>query len=236
MPAAGIGKRMLSEVPKQYLKIHNKAIIEHTLECFIGHPDVAGIVLALASDDPYWKHLTINKSNPDLPIYTVEGGHERSESVMQTLDYLTMVEKVDSDSWVMVHDAARPCLPKNDLQSLLDNRVNDGAILGTPVRDTMKRAVGKADLISHTESREGLWHALTPQMFKLGVLREALLSCQEKGIVVTDDASAMEAMGYSVKLIEGDSSNIKITRPSDIKLATFLLDSKTTIRDEDANR
>lgn len=226
MPAAGIGKRMQSDIPKQYLKIHKKTIIEHTIDCFTSHPDVAGIVLALASDDPYWKNLQTCQSTSVLPIYTVEGGSERSESVMQTLDYLSMVEKLNPDTWVMVHDAARPCLTRKDIDSLIENTkmLADGAILATPVRDTMKRSVEGESTIDHTESRDNLWHALTPQMFRLGPLREALLKCKEMGFVVTDDASAMETMGYSVTLVEGDSSNIKITHPADIQFATLLLD------------
>ena len=228
MPAAGIGSRMQSDTPKQYLKIHDKTIIEYTMDCFISHPEVAGIVLALASDDPYWKGVSSAQTYATTPIYTVEGGSERSDSVLQTLDYLTMVEKLDADCWVMVHDAARPCLSKADIDNLLSSRKkdSDGAILASPVRDTMKRAVRGNSTISHTESRDNLWHALTPQMFKLGVLRDALLRCREKQIEVTDDASAMEAMGYSIDLIEGDSSNIKITRPADIKLASLFLGSR----------
>lgn len=228
IPAAGIGKRMQSDIPKQYLRIHNKTILEHTIDCFISHPDVAGIVLALASDDPYWKSIKIPTTNSTVPVYTVEGGSERSDSVMQALEYLSVVEKLDADSWVMVHDAARPCLSKGDIQNLLDSRENqiDGAILATPVRDTMKRSNKGEVTISHTESRDGLWHALTPQMFRSGRLREALQKCHDTGVEVTDDASAMEEMGFSVTLVEGDSSNIKITRPADIQLATLLLDPR----------
>jgi len=223
IPAAGIGKRMQSEIPKQYITINNKTILEHTLNCFINQPQVAGCVVALASDDPYWKSLNIKSEQ--VPVYTVEGGTERSDSVAQALDYLSMVEALNAQSWVMVHDAARPCLSQQDITRLLDIRevCESGGILASPVRDTMKRAKANESLIAHTESREDLWHALTPQLFRLGELKQALKDCFEKGFEVTDESSAMEAMGYTVTLVEGDSSNIKVTRPADIELATWLL-------------
>jgi 2-C-methyl-D-erythritol 4-phosphate cytidylyltransferase len=139
-----------------------------------------------------------------------------------------MVERLSDDSWVMVHDAARPCLTQKDISKLLAVRKSDssGGILASPVRDTMKRAKAGSNQIKYTESREDLWHALTPQIFKLGDLKQALQECQEKGFEVTDEASAMEATGHTVALVEGDSSNIKITRPADIDLAAWIL-SKT---------
>ncbi|MEE9444891.1 MAG: 2-C-methyl-D-erythritol 4-phosphate cytidylyltransferase [Cocleimonas sp.] len=230
IPAAGIGKRMQSKTPKQYININNKTILEHTINCFINHPQVAGCVVALSSDDPYWKSLKID-SNSGTPIYTVEGGNERSDSVAQALDYLSMVERLDNNSWVMVHDAARPCLKQQDIARLLALRETSqsGGILASPVRDTMKRAKVGESLVAQTESREDLWHALTPQLFRLGELKQALQDCLEKGFEVTDESSAMEAMGYTVNLVEGDSSNIKITRPADIELATWLLSRKGDI-------
>jgi len=225
IPAAGIGKRMQSETPKQYIKIKGKTILEHTLDCFINHPQIAGCVVALASEDPYWKSLNIHTTASEFPLYSVEGGDQRSDSVEQALDYLSVVEKLAEDSWVMVHDAARPCLSQQDITRLL-SLITEGAsggILASPVRDTMKRAKQGELVISQTESRDDLWHALTPQLFKLGELTEALEYCLENGLTVTDEASAMEARGYTVKLVEGDSSNIKVTRPADIELASWLL-------------
>jgi len=229
IPAAGIGKRMQSDIPKQYLTINDKTILEHTLNCFTSHPDVAGIIVVLSSDDFYWKKIKISAEASKKPLYTVEGGKERSDSVMQGLDYLAMVERLDEKSWVMVHDAARPCLLKKDIDALLSIRSDScvGGILASPVRDTMKRAVADENVekkvISQTESRENLWHALTPQLFKLGELKEALETCLEKAIVITDEASALEAMGKSVELVEGSSNNIKVTQAADLELATLLL-------------
>ncbi len=226
IPAAGVGSRMLSEQPKQYLKIANKTIIEHTLECFIKHPDVAGIIVTLSIDDPYWKQLKIKSG--DTHIYTVEGGKERSDSVEQAVDYLRMVVRASDDTWVMVHDAARPCVSQADINVLLEIRSAEsvGGILATPVRDTMKRSIPDQSRISQTESRDNLWHALTPQLFKLGPLKNALEFCKEKLITVTDEASAFEAMGEHPQLVTGSHDNIKVTFPSDIQYANFLLKKK----------
>ncbi len=220
---------MQSDIPKQYLTINNKTILEHTLNCFTSHPDVAGIIVVLSSDDYYWKKIKLSAEASKKPLYTVEGGKERSDSVMQGLDYLAMVERLDEKSWVMVHDAARPCLLKKDVDALLSIRSDSciGGILASPVRDTMKRAVADENVektvISQTESRENLWHALTPQLFRLGELKEALETCFEKSIVITDEASALEAMGKPVELVEGSSNNIKVTQVADLELATLLL-------------
>lgn len=226
IPAAGVGSRMESEQPKQYLKIATKTIIEHTLECFINHPQVAGIIVALSSDDPYWKQLNI-KSDA-APIYTVEGGEQRSDSVERALEYLKVVEKLDDDTWVMVHDAARPCVSQADISALLAIRSGEtvGGILATPVRDTMKRSLPDQSKISHTESRDNLWHALTPQLFKLGPLTSAFEFCKDKSIVVTDEASAFEAIGEYPELVKGGHENIKVTYPSDIHYVSFFLSNK----------
>ena len=229
IPAAGIGKRMQSDIPKQYIKIQGKSILEHTLDCFIQQPEINGCVVALASEDPYWKSLDVEARTKHFPVYTVEGGKQRSDSVKQALDYLSVVEKLDANSWVLVHDAARPCLNQQDITRLLSLKSSGkthGGILASPVRDTMKRAKPDESVISHTEPRKDLWHALTPQMFKLGELSAALEYCFENNIEVTDEASAMEAKGYQVCLVEGDSSNIKVTRPADIELANWLLNKQ----------
>ncbi|MEE9351340.1 MAG: 2-C-methyl-D-erythritol 4-phosphate cytidylyltransferase [Thiotrichaceae bacterium] len=220
IPAAGVGKRMESNVPKQYLKLHGQTVIEHTLSCFTHHPDVAGIIVALHPNDPYWPDLSIVSS---APIHIVEGGAERSNSVLNALSFLNNQIASTSD-YVLVHDAARPCLSKEDLDSLLDHRKSDagqGAILAMPVRDTMKRE--QEGCIHHTVEREGLWHALTPQMFSMSALYNALDSALMGSKEVTDEASAMELSGMQPTLIEGDASNIKITRPADLYLAEFFL-------------
>lgn len=230
IPAAGSGQRMQSEVPKQYLKIHDKTVIEHTLDCFLQHDQIAGFVVVLSPDDHYWQSLNITDELKSKPIFTVEGGSDRCDSVMQGLKFLDETVEVPMESWVMVHDAARPCLSKTDIDSLLVIRDIDciGGLLASPVRDTMKRAVTREStddvkVVSHTESRENLWHALTPQMFRLGSLRNALRHCQSKRLSVTDECSAMEQIGEQPIIVESIHNNIKITHPNDIALATFLL-------------
>lgn len=227
IPAAGVGKRMRADRPKQYLPLLGKTVIEHTIDCFLQHPNVTGIVLSLGADDPYWASLTIPTNKP---VYTVDGGTERSDSVFNALQFLGDELKLAHDAWVMVHDAARPCLLQQDIDALLDGLLQNnntvGGILASPVRDTMKRASGDNSSISHTEDRDGLWHALTPQMFQLGALREALQQSLDTGTAITDDASAFENIGLSPRLIEGDASNIKITKPSDLALAEFFLSTR----------
>lgn len=229
IPAAGIGQRMQSELPKQYLKIKNKTLIEHTLDCFLEHDQVAGIIVVLGPDDRYWQ--TLNIKTDIKPIFTVEGGLSRSDSVMQGLQYLDEVQSISTDSWIMVHDAARPCLSRADLDALLAIRDKGciGGLLASPVRDTMKRAtigkeVSELVTVSHTEPRDNLWHALTPQMFRLGNLQNALKQCQKQGFEITDECSAIEFMGEKPIIIESKHNNIKVTQPSDIALATILLD------------
>lgn len=224
IPAAGVGKRMQSDIPKQYLKINDRCVLQHTLDCFSHHSDIEGIIVALHTDDPYW-----NTSNIDLPsikLYTVDGGDERSDSVLNALEYLSLIEKLSDSTWIMVHDAARPCLISNDIDALLSIRQENtiGGILATPVRDTMKRSNPENNEILHSENRENLWHALTPQLFRLGDLRDSLRHAHEKGLVITDEASALEAQGESPLLIEGDSNNIKITQPADLELAKLFLE------------
>ncbi len=219
IPAAGIGKRMGSEIPKQYLELNGKAIILHTLDRLLFHSAIKGAVVALSRHDGWWEHLEIHH---DKPVQRVEGGIERCHSVLNALHELS--SHADDEDWVLVHDAARPCLLQTDLDNLI-NRVSQdkiGGLLGVPVRDTMKRAETSGRVIDTVE-REGLWHALTPQMFRLGMLRSALENAIEAEQLVTDEASAMEQAGYQPLLVEGSATNIKITRPEDLALAAFYL-------------
>ena len=228
IPAAGIGKRMRADRPKQYLELHDKTVLEHTLDCFLGCEQIAGIVVAVSADDSWWPELSQRLMG--LPVYSVPGGQERADSVLSALDYLsTELGEAAQQAVVMVHDAARPCLSRCDLHLLLaavDQYAQSGALLAVPVRDTMKRAQGgsgAALLVARTEEREGLWHALTPQMASLPVLHNALRNALDKGLSVTDEASALEHVGLHPRLLEGAASNIKITRPADLALAEFFL-------------
>jgi 2-C-methyl-D-erythritol 4-phosphate cytidylyltransferase len=222
IPAAGVGKRMQADRPKQYLPLLDKTVIEHTLSCFSQHKAVAGIVISLHPDDPYWHELEI-----DLPIshYIAKGGKERSDSVLNALRLMQNELKIEANTWVMVHDAARPCLLEADIDKLISccqqsNTV--GAILAKKASDTMKRSSTNNSIL-RSEDRENLWHALTPQMFRLQQLSDALTNALEQNIIITDEASALENSGESPLLVEASGSNIKITHPDDLALAEFLL-------------
>ena len=219
IPAAGVGARMQADRPKQYLPLRGRTVIEHTLGCFTRHPAIAGIVVALSPDDPYWPSLRIDTN---VPLHVAAGGQERCHSVLNALRLLA--QHADANDWVLVHDAARPCLTRADIDKLCAELENDevGGILAVPVRDTMKRADG-AGRIRVTEDRNGLWHALTPQMFRVGLLMQALEQALADGFVVTDEASALEHVGLRPKLVEGRADNIKVTRPEDLALAEFFL-------------
>lgn len=219
VPAAGSGSRMAADTPKQYLKIQGKTILEHTIERLITHPRIDGVVVALAVDDQQWDKLQFQT---DKPIIKTLGGEERCHSVKNAL-YEVSRHGSEQD-WVLVHDAARPCLRHEDLDKLIEQLSDHmvGGLLASPVKDTMKRSDDKQRVIETVE-RNQLWHALTPQMFRLHLLRDALNTAIDDGFLVTDEASAVEHAGYQPKLVEGRADNIKITTPDDLLLAEFYL-------------
>ena len=219
VPAAGVGRRMGGDIPKQYLPLNGRPVIDHTLERLLGYPSIRQVVIALTPDDQWWPNTAFANHTG---VVRVEGGMERCDSVLNALRRLC--EFAADDDWVLVHDAARPCLRSGDIDRLIEQLAEHpvGGILGMPVRDTMKRA-DQSGQISETVCREGLWHAFTPQMFRLGLLRVALSDAIEQGKQVTDEASAMELAGYAPMLVEGHPDNIKITRPEDLVLAEFYL-------------
>ncbi len=219
IPAAGVGKRMESDTPKQYLKLNNKTVIEHTLSVFDEHDSISEIVVSISEGDEYWTALNLELSKP---LHVASGGKERCDSVLNGLKFLN--NKAAADDWVLVHDAARPCLRHEDVTLLIDSlREHDiGGILAVPVRDTMKRSFDN-NRIKETVERENLWHALTPQMFRFSMLKNALESAIKTNEEVTDEASAIELAGHQPLLVEGHADNIKITRPEDLVLASFFL-------------
>ncbi|WP_158966635.1 2-C-methyl-D-erythritol 4-phosphate cytidylyltransferase [Paraglaciecola sp. L3A3] len=221
IPAAGIGKRMQSVVPKQYLLLAGKTIIEQTISGLLAHPQIKRVVIVLSAKDETFHTLPVAN---DPRVETTIGGKERSDSVLAGLHYLSN----SHEKWVLVHDAARPCLLHKDLTRLLRlaEKSDLGGILATPVRDTMKRANAN-NLVAHTEPRENLWHALTPQFFMLEQLRNALIKAAENNIVITDEASAIEYVQQGVHIVEGCASNIKVTKPEDLLLAEFYLTQRT---------
>ncbi|HCJ29827.1 MAG TPA: 2-C-methyl-D-erythritol 4-phosphate cytidylyltransferase [Pseudomonas sp.] len=214
IPAAGVGSRMRADRPKQYLPLAGKTIIEHTLDCFLGHPGLQGLVVSLAAKDPYWSGLCCAN---DPRIYRADGGAERSDSVLAGLRHLAELGAGDN-AWVLVHDAARPNLSRQDLDKLLTELADDpvGGLLAVPARDTLKR-VGIDGRVSETIDRSVIWQAFTPQMFRLGALRDALAGALEADAAVTDEASALEWAGHHPKLIEGRADNLKVTRPEDLQ-------------------
>ena len=218
IPAAGVGKRMQADRPKQYLALHGRTVLEHSLSRFLDHPQISGVVVAVTDGDPYWQDLAL--SHPKL--FTASGGEERCHSVLDALQVLR--QQADVNDWVLVHDAARPCLRREDLDHLIEvlSQHPVGGLLGLPVADTVKRT-GADDMVIETVPREHLWRALTPQMFRLGELHEALDGALKNNQLVTDDASAMELAGKTPKMVEGHGDNIKITRPQDLALAQLYL-------------
>jgi len=223
MPAAGIGRRMGTTLPKQYLTIANQAIIHYSLEPLLSHPDIKKVVVVLAENDCWFESLTI-ANHPK--IVTVVGGGERADSVMAGLQSLPIQGRV------LVHDAARPCLTQDDLDRLIAAQTPArGAILASAVRDTMKR--GNHDgTIAQTVDRELLFHALTPQLFDLNSLRTTLGLALQQQVTITDEASAMEWAGHQVTLVDGRSDNIKVTRAEDLTLAELFLAQQQRIMQE----
>lgn len=222
VPAAGIGSRMQAQCPKQYLTVSGTTILELTLACFLEHASVRGIVVALAEHDSYWP--TLNLAKHPL-IQTVIGGDQRADSVLNAL--LVLHENgAKADDWVLVHDAARPLLERDDLDRLLTCLADDpvGGLLAVPARDTLKQVDADGRVLK-TVDRSVIWHALTPQMFRLGLLQRALADALQSGVAVTDESSAMEWAGLSPRIIEGRASNVKITRPEDLQLLQALLPS-----------
>ena len=224
IPAAGVGRRFGAEVPKQYLDLAGRPVIDHAIGALLGHPDIAGCVVVLGSEDGWWADTSGYAGHP--AVHRAPGGAERCHSVRNGLDVLARL--ADDDAWVLVHDAARPCLRCADLDTLLAALADEpvGALLAVPIADTVKRAgAGRVDA---TVPRSDLWRAYTPQAFRLGLLRRALDHAEAEALVVTDDASAVELLGLRPRLIEGHTDNIKITRPEDLPLAAFFLGQRRT--------
>ncbi|MGF1747333.1 2-C-methyl-D-erythritol 4-phosphate cytidylyltransferase [Vibrio cionasavignyae] len=209
---------MQADKPKQYLPIFGKTILEHTVIKLLAHPQVSKVIVAVSENDPYYPKLDI-ASHP--AVLRVSGGKERADSVLSAVNW---VQASEPEAWCLVHDAARPCVSLDDITTLIQQVVPNtvGGILATPVKDTMKRANTESE-IDHTVDRNGLWHALTPQLFSVKVLHAALSDALKNGAMITDEASAIERLGQSPILVEGRSDNIKVTRPEDLALAEFYL-------------
>ena len=215
VPAAGVGKRMKADRPKQYLPLADKTVIEQTLLRLLSADVFTAIAVAISQEDPYWSELDIS-NHPS--IITAEGGKERADSVLSALSALSDVASLQD--WVLVHDAARPCLTASDIHLLINTLKEDavGGILALSSHDTLKNVQGTN--ILGTLDRSHIWRALTPQMFRYGDLKNAL-TLTKGNPAITDEASAMELQGLQPKIVEGRPDNIKITRPEDLALAQF---------------
>lgn len=219
IPAAGVGTRMGADKPKQYLMLNGKTILEHTLERLLQLPYLKGVVLVINPFDEIWPTLALTKH---AKVKIVEGGQERCDSVLNGLYALeALLQPLD---WVMVHDAARPCVDIRDIHQLVDELDEHlvGGILGVPVSDTMKRLNDNYG-IEATVDRRVLWQAQTPQLFRYGVLTQCLRQALQAGEAITDEASAVERANYVPLMVEGRRDNIKITRPEDLPMAELIL-------------
>lgn len=221
VPAAGVGKRMGAAIPKQYLQLHGRTVIEHTLGRLCKHPQIEAVVVSLGGEDEHWPTLSLLQQEKQKVMTTV-GGAERCHSVYNGL--LKLADRADDDDWVLVHDAARPCLHRSDIDRLINTLAGHlvGGLLGVPVADTMKRTNSSGDVID-TVSRDNLWRAMTPQMFRYGLLKQALADAVNSNVLVTDEAAAIERAGHTPRMVECRADNIKITRPEDLTLAEMYM-------------
>ncbi len=219
VPAAGVGKRMQADRPKQYLKMNDSCVIEHTLSRLLSAEVFSAVSVAISEQDPYWPELDISRHQQ---VIRAKGGKERADSVLSALH--TISDQANPNDWVLVHDAARPCLTVSDIRHLIDTVTADGigGILALPSHDTLKQIDNGS--ITATVDRSRIWRALTPQMFRYGDLKHALEHAVANGSLVTDEASALELQGQQPKIVEGRTDNIKITRPEDLALAEFYLE------------
>ncbi len=224
IPAAGSGSRMEQTLPKQYLMLNDKPMISHSLNLLCQNHLISKVFVVLAPEDKHWFSYDWSEFNDKLLVFSC-GGTTRADSVLNGLLAAKRENLVNAQDWILVHDAARPCLTASQLNKLLNELTVDetGGLLAIPVADTLKRA-NSENRITATESREYLWQAQTPQMFRCKILIQALQNTANKSI--TDDASAVEMMGLSPKLIMSDAQNFKVTYPQDLALAELILQNR----------
>lgn len=222
VPAAGLGKRMGSARPKQYLPLLGKTVIEHSIAALLELP-LKGLLVATHPDDGIWSQLPI-MSNAN--IEAVAGGDERHHSVLNAL--LALEGRAEDNDWVLVHDAVRPCVDVACIQRLMDQLQEHpvGGLLGYPLSDTLKKVDGNRQ-VQATVDRNGMWAAATPQLFRYAVLLRAMRQVCDKTSPATDEAMAVEALGLHPQMVAGRRDNIKITVPGDLELAALILESRT---------
>ena len=224
IPAAGQGARMAAVIPKQYLKLQQGMVLEHSINALIASECFTKVVVGLAADDTYWPKVT-----PTLQrsVLTTTGGKTRSATVLNAL--YALKDQANPKDWICVHDAARPCLTQPVLKRLLET-VSDhpvGGILAIPTQDTLKY-VNTQHIIQSTVNREQIWQAQTPQLFRFGLLVAALEAAQQQGLVITDEAQALEYTGAEILIVPGARSNFKLTYPDDLALADWFLSQQVT--------
>ena len=221
IPAAGIGLRCRSTIPKQYLSLCGMPVVLHSIDRLLEIEEIEEIFVVLSPQDTFWQNLDI--AHPKLK--TTLGGSERSQSVSLALKELSC--KAHEEDWVLVHDAVRPCVSQSDLQKLIETIRNDdtGGLLAYPLSDTIKE-VDNSLSVRKTVAREELWSAMTPQMFKYGLLRKAYEETALAGLSVTDEASAIESLGLRPKIVQGEKANIKITHAEDMALAESIIKAR----------
>jgi 2-C-methyl-D-erythritol 4-phosphate cytidylyltransferase len=222
MPAAGIGSRFGQPIPKQYVPVHGRTVIEWSLAPFLADSRCAGVVVALAAGDSFWPSVAAAMSVANVAVTTTLGGSHRSASVRNGLAALQ--QRAKPDDWVLVHDAARPCVPPGDIDRLVSRLEFHpvGGLLAAPASDTLKCAA-EGGQVARTIDRSGLWRALTPQMFRYRRLCEALDAAAASGRAPTDESQAIEWLGDQPLLVEGSAANIKITSREDLLIAAALL-------------
>lgn len=220
VPAAGVGLRMATDRPKQYLPLCGSTVLRHTLEKLHAIDEIVSILVMIRSGDPWFSGASVAGLDR---VAVVEGGAERCDSVRLGLEAM-QADARDGD-WILVHDAVRPCVTQADILSLLATLSGDpvGGLLASPVRETLKR-VDRGGQVSETVDRSGIWAAATPQLFRYGLLRDALKGAAKAGLPMTDEAAAIEWAGYRPRIVEGSPDNLKITHPADLALAERILE------------
>ncbi len=220
LPAAGSGRRMAAEIPKQYLEVAGATLLEHSLRALLACPDIRAVAVVLDPADR--RNDKVAEVLNDARVRIAAGGAERADSVAAGL--AALAGEAAADDWVLVHDAARPCVGVALIMQLIESVTSEGVggILAEPLVDTLKRGDDTGRVVETLDRRQ-LWRAQTPQMFRLGELSSALADAQKQGRVITDEASAMELAGHPVKLVPGSPRNLKVTVPADLRLAEFYL-------------
>ena len=222
IPAAGYGARFGSDVPKQYLNLAGKTVIEHSIERIGSVSGILGIVVVLAPGDTLFQRICSASFDDSKMIYAI-GGVDRASSVLNGLQSLSGLAL--EEDWVLVHDSVRPCVRMSDITRLISSVADDsiGGLLGCPMADTLKH-VGPSNRVSSTINRSGLWAAFTPQLFRYGRLRYAMEFGEKGGF--TDESSALEVLGYQPTVVMGSSDNLKITHKCDLALANDILSAQ----------